>query len=36
MILGLPLPFDPPPSDYFMSSIKVLRNDVFHALGIWT
>ena len=23
----------PPPSDYFMLPIKILRNDVFHALG---
>ncbi|MPC38763.1 hypothetical protein E2C01_032277 [Portunus trituberculatus] len=29
---GLVAP-SPPPSDYFMSTIKILRNDVFHALA---
>ena len=26
------VPPSPPPSDYFMLSIRILRNDVFHAL----
>ena len=35
------VPPSPPPSDYFMLPIKILRNDVFHALpkpseGLWT
>ncbi|MPC12746.1 hypothetical protein E2C01_005452 [Portunus trituberculatus] len=27
------VPPSPPPSNYFMSTIKILRNDVFHALA---
>ncbi|MPC14194.1 hypothetical protein E2C01_006953 [Portunus trituberculatus] len=28
------VPPSPPPSDYFMSSINILHNDVFHALAV--
>ncbi|MPC12862.1 hypothetical protein E2C01_005577 [Portunus trituberculatus] len=27
------VPPSPPPSDYFMSPIKIFRNNVFHALA---